>query len=202
MIQNIKNIYIYICMYRPVGELLKSWVHGCLIQACFVGHRKDVLMHPCTHALRMHSCTHALRIWVVHLLVYSAPLLQVEHCLGFAGEHLTEYMYVYIDICKKKTKQNKTNKQTKTTCNKGRADRGLGWGENRTICLLSNVIRVGEEDTTKRKKVTITSSKKTKQNKTKQKNKQNKQKKAVDLYVSLLLAGCLSRIQDNTEPGA
>ena len=25
---------------RPVGELLKSWVHGCLIQACFVGHRK------------------------------------------------------------------------------------------------------------------------------------------------------------------
>ena len=25
---------------RPVGELLKSWVHGCLIQACFEGHRK------------------------------------------------------------------------------------------------------------------------------------------------------------------
>ena len=34
--------------------------------------------------------TYALRIWVVHLLVYSAPSLQVEHCLGFAGEHLTE----------------------------------------------------------------------------------------------------------------
>ena len=46
---------------------------------------------------------------MVHLLVYSAPSLQVEHCLGFAGEHLTEYMYVYIDICKNKTKQ--TNKQ-------------------------------------------------------------------------------------------
>ena len=50
--------------------------------------------------------THALRIWVVHLLVYSAPSLQVEHCLGFAGEHLTEYrtgerdawdtLYIYI----------------------------------------------------------------------------------------------------------
>ena len=28
--------------------------------------------------------------------VYSAPSLQVEHCLGFAGEHLTEYIYIYI----------------------------------------------------------------------------------------------------------
>ena len=36
---------------------------------------------------------HALRIRVVHLLVYSAPSLQVEHCLGFAGEHLSEYIY-------------------------------------------------------------------------------------------------------------
>ena len=34
---------------------------------------------------------------------------------------------------------------------KGRADRGLGCGENETICLRSNVIRIGEEDTTKRK---------------------------------------------------
>ena len=25
---------------RLVGELLKAWVHGCLIQACFVGHTK------------------------------------------------------------------------------------------------------------------------------------------------------------------
>ena len=62
-------------------------------------------------------------------------------------------------------------------------------------------MRIGEEDTTKRKKVTITSSKK-KKKKTKQKNKGNKQKKAEDLHVSLLLAGCLSRIQENTEPGA
>ena len=61
------------------------------------------------------------------------------------------------------------------------------------------MIRIGEEDTTKRKKVTITSSKK---EKTKQKNKGKKQKIAADLHVSLLLAGCLSRIQDNTEPGA
>ena len=55
--------------------------------------------------------------------------------------------------------------------NKWRADRGLGCGENGTICLHSNVIRIGEKDTTKRKKVTITSSKK-------EKNKQNKQKKS------------------------
>ena len=40
--------------------------------------------------------THALRIWVVHLLVYSAPSLQVEHCLGFAGEHPTELYFLYI----------------------------------------------------------------------------------------------------------
>ena len=80
--------------------------------------------------------------------------------------------------------------------NNRRADRGLGCGENGTICLHSNVIRIGEENTTKRKKVTITSSKKAK---TKQKNKENKQKKAADLR-----AGCLSGIQDNdnTEPGA
>ena len=25
---------------KQVGELLKSWVDGCLIQNCFVGHRK------------------------------------------------------------------------------------------------------------------------------------------------------------------
>ena len=60
------------------------------------------------------------------------------------------------------------------------------------------MIRTGEEDTTKHKKVTITSSKK-------EKNKEKKQKKAADLHVSLLLAGCRSRIQDiqstNTEPG-
>ena len=83
--------------------------------------------------------------------------------------------------------------------NKGGADRGLGCGENGTISLHSNMIHTGEEDTTKRKKVTITSSKKKKK---KQKNKGNKQKKAADFHVSLLLAGCLSRIQDNTEPGA
>ena len=41
-----------------------------------------------------------------------------------------------------------------------------------------------------------------KQQQTKQKNKEDKQKKAADLHVSLLLAGCLSSIQDNTEPGA
>ena len=30
-------------------------------------------------------------LWLSHVrLVYSAPSLQVEHCLGFAGEHLTE----------------------------------------------------------------------------------------------------------------
>ena len=57
----------------------------------------------------------------------------------------------------------------------GEANRGLGCGENGTICLHSNVMRMGEEDTTKRKKVTITSSKK---EKTKQKNKENKQKKS------------------------
>ena len=79
---------------------------------------------------------------------------------------------------------------------KGRAERGLGCGENGTICLHSNVIRIGEEDTTKRKKVTVASGKK---EKTKQKNKENKQKKAADLH-----AGCLSGIEDNdnTEPGA
>ena len=57
---------------------------------------------------------------------------------------------------------------------KGRADRGLGCGENATICLHSNVIRIGEEDTTKRKKVTITSSKKEK-NKTGKQRKQTKE---------------------------
>ena len=40
---------------------------------------------------------HSLKIWVVQQLVYSAPSLQVEHCIGFAGEHLTEwYIYIYI----------------------------------------------------------------------------------------------------------
>ena len=58
--------------------------------------------------------------------------------------------------------------------NKGRADRGLGCGDNGTICLHSNVIRIDEEDTTKRKKVTITSSK---NEKNKQTNKQTKQAK-------------------------
>ena len=42
---------------------------------------------------------HSLKIWVVHQLVYSAPSLQVEHCIGFAGEHLTElYIYIYLTI--------------------------------------------------------------------------------------------------------
>ena len=45
--------------------------------------------------------THALRIWVVHLLVYSAPSQQVEHCLGSAGEHLTE-LYKYLENTAKK----------------------------------------------------------------------------------------------------
>ena len=27
-------------IYSTVGELLKSWVHVCLIQTCFIGHRK------------------------------------------------------------------------------------------------------------------------------------------------------------------
>ena len=72
------------------------------------------------------------------------------------------------------------------------------------VCFRSNVIRTGEEDTTKRKKVTITSRKKKTYigNKTKNKNKQKKLKKAAELPVSLLLAGCLSRILDNTEPAA
>ena len=43
-----------------------------------------------------------------------------------------------------------------------------------TICLHSNVIRIGEEDTTKRKKVTITSGKKEK-NKTEKQRKQTKE---------------------------
>lgn len=29
---------------KQVGELLKSWVDGCLIQNCFVGHRKVTLL--------------------------------------------------------------------------------------------------------------------------------------------------------------
>ena len=45
--------------------------------------------------------THALRIWVVHLLVYSASSQQVEHCLGSAGEHLTE-LYKYLENTAKK----------------------------------------------------------------------------------------------------
>ena len=83
-------------------------------------------------------------------------------------------------------------------------DRGLGCGENGTICLHSNEIRIGEEDTTKCKKVTITRSRKEK-NKTEKQRKETKeevQKKAADLHVSLLPAGCRSRLQDNTEPGA
>ena len=31
-------------IYRPEGELLKSWVHGCLIQTCFVSHLQPVLV--------------------------------------------------------------------------------------------------------------------------------------------------------------
>ena len=52
--------------------------------------------------------------------------------------------------------------------------------EKGTICLHSNVIHTGEEDTTKLKKVAITSSKREK-NKTK---KKHKQKKAAKLHVS------------------
>ena len=55
-----------------------------------------------------------------------------------------------------------------------------GHEEKRTICLHSDVIPTGEEDTTKPKKVTITSSKKEK-NKTK---KKHRQKKAADLHAS------------------
>ena len=32
--------YICIYVYKQLGELLKSRVDGCLIQNCFVGHRK------------------------------------------------------------------------------------------------------------------------------------------------------------------
>ena len=32
--------YVYIYIFKQVGELLKSWVNGCLIQNCFVAHRK------------------------------------------------------------------------------------------------------------------------------------------------------------------
>ena len=39
-------------------------------------------------------------------------------------------------------------------------------------------------------------------NKKNRKKKETNKRKAVDLHVSLLLSGCLSRIQDNTEPGA
>ena len=52
--------------------------------------------------------------------------------------------------------------------------------EDFTICLHSDVIPTGEEDTTKPKKVTITGSKK---KKTKNKKK-NKQKKAAELHAS------------------
>ena len=32
-------------------------------------------------------------------MFYSAPSLQVEHCLGFVGEHLTElYIYIYVVV--------------------------------------------------------------------------------------------------------
>ena len=55
-----------------------------------------------------------------------------------------------------------------------------GHEEKRTICWHSNVIPTGEEDTTKPKKVTITSSKKEK-NKTK---KKHRQKKAAELHAT------------------
>ena len=66
------------------------------------------------------------------------------------------------------------------TWNYQRADRRLSSEEKGTICLYSNVIPTGEEDTTKLRKVTITSSKREK-NKTK---KKHKQKKAAKLHVS------------------
>ena len=66
------------------------------------------------------------------------------------------------------------------TWNYQSADRRLSSEEKGTICLYSNVIPTGEEDTTKLKKVTITSSKREK-NKTK---KKHKQKKAAKLHVS------------------
>ena len=43
---------------------------------------------------------------------------------------------------------------------------------------------------------------KAKNKKNRKKKKETNKRKAVDLHVSLLLSGCLSRIQDNTEPGA
>ena len=72
--------------------------------------------------------------------------------------------------------------------------------ENGTICLI---IRIGEEDTTKRKKVTITCRKKNpERNKTKNKNKQKKQKKQrsfLSVYFSLG-AAVGSRIIQSQEP--
>ena len=35
---------------------------------------------------------------IVHLLVYSAPSLQVQDCLGFAGEHLSDF-YIFRYTC-------------------------------------------------------------------------------------------------------
>ena len=62
-----------------------------------------------------------------------------------------------------------------------RADKEVWREENETICLHStNVKRIGEEDATKSKELTITSSEK------RTKNKENNQEK---LHVSLILAG-------------
>ena len=47
-------IYIYIYICKQVGELLKSWVNGCLIQSCFVGHRKGNPL-PVKHHLMMFN---------------------------------------------------------------------------------------------------------------------------------------------------
>ena len=37
---SLSRLHADIYIYKQVGKLLKSWVDGCLIQNCFVGHRK------------------------------------------------------------------------------------------------------------------------------------------------------------------
>ena len=69
-----------------------------------------------------------------------------------------------------------------------------GHEEKGTICLYSNVIPTGEEDTTKPNKVTITSSKKEKKKRKRNTNKRKQQSFMPAPDVSLLLAGCRSRI--------
>ena len=76
---------LYVFLSRDHFSWCRPWRFSVIMEFNWrVGHLFGGLRN------RLVLNTHALRIWVVHLLVYSAPSLQVEHCLGFAGEHLTE----------------------------------------------------------------------------------------------------------------